>query len=114
MIGRPVTWIVISGRGAAGAWDLKFLVAKFLFCVGFGWLILRLFGSLPLSLLFTALSAYCGAFFFVYSHAIIFFVFCYAPWILLSAAQLLDLQDSELCPLGCGLAGRERSLFERR
>ncbi len=91
MIGDPLHWIVISGRGAAGAWDLKFLVAKFLFCVGFGWLILRLFGSLPLSLLFTALSAYCGAFFFVYSHPS-FFVFCYAPWILLSAAQLLDLQ----------------------
>ncbi len=91
MIGDPLHWIVILGRGSAGAWDLKFLLAKFLFCVGFGWLILRLFSSLPLSLLFAALSAYCGAFFYIYSHPS-FFVFCYAPWILLSATQFLDLQ----------------------
>jgi len=99
MIGDPLHWIVILGRGAAGAWDLKFLVAKFLFCVGFGSLILRLFGGLPLSLLFTALSAYCGAFFFIYSHPS-FFVFCYAPWILLSAMRLLDLHTANYARWG--------------
>ena len=91
MLGDPLQLIVILGRGSAGAWDLKFLTAKFLFCAGFGLLILRLWGNRPLSLLYAALAAYCGAFFYINNHPV-FFVFAYAPWILLSALALLDLQ----------------------
>jgi hypothetical protein len=91
MIGDPLQLIVIIGRGSAVAWDVKFLVAKFLFCAGFGWLILRLSGSRPLSLVYSALAAYCGAYFYINSHPA-FFVFTYAPWILLSAVELLGLQ----------------------
>ena len=89
MLGDPLQLIVILGHGSAGAWDVKFVVAKFLFCAGFGLLILRLLGNRPLSLMFTALAAYCGAFFFINNHPA-FFVFCYAPWILLSALAWLD------------------------
>jgi hypothetical protein len=92
MLGDPLQLIVIIGRGSAGAWDIKFLAAKFLFCVGFGLLILRLLGSRPLSLIYAALAAYCGAFFFINIHPV-FFVFSYAPWILLSALAWLDLQS---------------------
>jgi hypothetical protein len=92
MLGDPLHLIVIIGHGSAGAWDIKFLAAKFLFCVGFGLLILRLFGSGLLSLIYTALATYCGAFFYIYNHPV-FFVFSYAPWILLSALALLDLQS---------------------
>jgi hypothetical protein len=92
MLGDPLQFIVILGHGSAGAWDIKYLVAKFLFCVGFGLLILRLFGSPPLSLIFAALAAYCGAFFFINNHAS-FFVFCYAPWILLPAMAFLNLES---------------------
>ena len=90
MMGDPLQLIVILGRGTAGAWDVKYVVAKFLFCVGFGLLVRRLLGSEPLALLFAALAAYCGAFFYINNH-LVFFVFCYAPWILLSALAWLDL-----------------------
>jgi len=92
MLGDPLQLMVILGHGSATAWDLKFLTAKFIFCVGFGLLILRLLGSRPLSLLYAALAAWCGAFFFINNHPV-FFVFAYAPWILLSALELLDRQS---------------------
>jgi hypothetical protein len=94
MLGDPLQLIVIVGRGSAVAWDVKFIVAKFLFCAGFGLLILRLFGSRPLSLIYAALAAYCGAFFYINNHPV-FFVFCYAPWILLSALAWLDLRSGQ-------------------
>ncbi|HTA94486.1 MAG TPA: hypothetical protein VK769_00025, partial [Verrucomicrobiae bacterium] len=93
MLGDPLQMIVILGHGAAGAWDIKFLAEKFLFCVGFGWLVLRLFGSRPLSVIYTALAAYCGAYIFIDNHPA-FFVLAYAPWILLSAVELLDLNSA--------------------
>jgi hypothetical protein len=94
MLGDPLQLIVIVGRGAAGAWDLKFLAAKFLFCAGFGLLIFRLVGSHPLALIQAALAAYCGAFFYINNHPV-FFAFAYSPWILLSAVELLDRQSKQ-------------------
>lgn len=91
MLGDPLHLIVILGRGSAWAWDIKFLTAKFLFCIGFGLLMLRLLGNRPLSLIYAALAAYCGAFFYINNHPV-FFVFSYAPWILLSALAWLDVQ----------------------
>ena len=92
--GDPLHLIVIFGRGCAGAWDLKFLLAKFLFCVGFGLLVRQLFKSLPLALAYSALAAYCGAFFYINNHPS-FFVFCYAPWILLTGIIWLDLRTEQ-------------------
>ena len=90
MLGDPLQLIVIFGRGSAAAWDLKFLTAKLLFCIGFGLVILRLMGNKPLAFIYAALGAYCGAFFFIANHPV-FFVLAYAPWILVSAMELLDL-----------------------
>ena len=98
MLGDPLQLIVIAGRGSAGAWDVKFIVAKFLFCIGFGLLILRLFGS-PWSWLYAALAAYCGAYFYINDHPS-FFVFCYAPWVLLTALALLDLRSEQYVQWG--------------
>lgn len=92
MLGDPLQWVVILGSGSAGAWDIKFLTAKFLFCCGFGLLILRLLASLPWALIYTALAAYCGAFYAINNHPA-FFVFAYAPWVLLSALAWLDLRS---------------------
>jgi hypothetical protein len=100
MLGDPLHLIVIIGRGSAGAWDIKFLTAKFLFCIGFGLLILRLLGSRPLSLIFTARAAYCGAYFYINNHPS-FFVLTYAPWILLAAIEWLDLRSGH--PIRWGL-----------
>ena len=92
MLGDPLQLIVIFGHGSAWAWDIKFLTAKFLFCAGFGLLILRFLASEPMALIYAALAAYCGTFFFINNHPA-FFVFSYAPWILLSAHAMLDLQS---------------------
>ena len=100
MLGDPLHLIVIIGRGSAGAWDIKYLTAKFLFCVGFGLLVLRFLGNRSLSLIYAALAAYCGAFFYINNHPV-FFVFSYAPWILLSALALLDVQSQ--CHVRWGL-----------
>ena len=89
MLGDPLHLIVIFGRGSALAWDLKFLTAKFLFCIGFGCVILQLQKSAPLALIYSAMASYCGAYFYIASHPV-FFVLTYAPWILLSAMKLLD------------------------
>jgi hypothetical protein len=89
MLGDPLQLIVIFGRGSALAWDIKFLTAKFVFCIGFGLLILRLLGNHGLSLIYAVLAAYCGANYFFKNHPV-FFVYAYAPWILLSALQWLD------------------------
>jgi hypothetical protein len=91
MLGDPLQLIVIFGRGSAWAWDIKFMAARFLLCAGFGLLVLRLLGSRPLSLIYAALAAYCGAFFYINSHPVLF-VFCHTPWILLSALAWLDVQ----------------------
>jgi hypothetical protein len=113
MLGDPLQLIVILGRGSAIAWDIKFLAAKFLFCLGFGLLVLRLSGNRGLSLIYAVLAAYCGAFFYIVNHPA-FFVFSYAPWILLSALGLLDLQSKQyvrwglvwlLANFGCFNAG---------
>jgi hypothetical protein len=47
-----------------------------------------------LGLLFAILGAYCGAFFYINNHQV-FFVFTYAPWILLSAIRLLDVNGGD-------------------
>ena len=94
MLGDPLQSVVIIGCGSAVAWDIKFLAAKFIFCVGFGWLILRLLRNRTISLVFTVLAAYCGAYYYINTHPS-FFVFAYAPWILLAAIGWLDLQSKK-------------------
>lgn len=92
MLGDPLQLLVIFGHGSAWAWDFKFLFAKFFFCCGLGLLVLRLLGSRILSLIYSVLAAYCGAFFFTNNHPA-FFVFSYAPWILLAAINWFDLRS---------------------
>jgi hypothetical protein len=94
MLGDPLQLIVILGRGSAGAWDIKFLAAKFLFCAGFGLLVLKLLDSRAMSLIYSALAAYCGAWFYINVHPA-FFVFSYAPWILVAAIKWLDLRTGQ-------------------
>jgi len=88
MFGDPLHLIVLAGGGSAVAWDIKFLVAKVLFCLGCGWLVLLLTRQQRLALFYTVVAAYCGLFNFIPNHPG-FFVFCYGPWILLSAMRVL-------------------------
>ncbi len=93
MFGEPLHLIVMLGGGSALSWDLKYLIDKFLFCVGFGLLIRRLLNSNPLSLLYAALAAYSGVYFYLVNHPS-FFVFTYSPWILLASIEMLDIKTA--------------------
>jgi hypothetical protein len=85
--GDPLQVIPILARGAAWAWDLKFLLAKWAFAAGIGACAWRLFRHLPAALLVTGSSAFLGFFVYRINHPAIFSL-CYSPWILLCWIRL--------------------------
>jgi hypothetical protein len=89
MLGDPLHLLVIAAGGAAWAWDLKYLAAKWLLAAGLGlsvWSITRHRGAAAL----TALAApFCGFFLYRLNHPA-FFSFCYAPWILWAWLRLAN------------------------
>ncbi len=93
MFGDPLHFFVIAANGAAWAWDVKYLVAKWLFATALGLIVLRLSAAplLPLSaspaltvlpaLLIAAAAPFVGFFIYRLNHPA-FFSLCYAPWVL--------------------------------
>ncbi|HVW21329.1 MAG TPA: hypothetical protein VHC86_08945 [Opitutaceae bacterium] len=79
MFGDPLHLLVILARGAAWAWDLKYLLAKTLLCLGLGLVVLELTRHLPAALIVAVASAFVGVFVYRVNHPA-FFSFCYAPW----------------------------------
>jgi hypothetical protein len=88
MIGDPLHWITVAGRGSALAWDAKFGIAKLLFCASAGFLIFMVTGSLLPALVIAASSAFLGFFIYRFNHPA-FFAVCYAPMLLLGWAGVL-------------------------
>lgn len=83
MVGDPLQFLVVLAGADAWAWDLKFLTAKFLLCLGLGllaWLPLR---SWPAAAVITLGGAFIGFFIYRINHPA-YFSFCYAPWILVA------------------------------
>ncbi len=91
--GDPLHLIPILADGASWAWDLKFLLAKWLFACGIGLCAWRLFHHLPSALLTAASSAFMGFFVFRINHPAVF-SFCYSPWILYCWIRCLDARSS--------------------
>ena len=88
MFGDPLHMLVVAANGAAWAWDLKFLVAKWLLALGLGLIVLHSTRHLPSAAL-TAFSApFIGFFLYRLNHPA-FFSFCYAPWILYCWCRLV-------------------------
>ncbi|PZR80092.1 MAG: hypothetical protein DLM52_00125 [Chthoniobacterales bacterium] len=83
MLGDPLHLFVVIFRGAAWAWDIKFLLGKVLFCWGIGLCVLHSSKNLSSALLLTFSSAFIGFFYHRFIHPA-FFSLCYAPWILLA------------------------------
>ncbi len=81
MFGDPLHFFVILADGAAWAWDLKYLAAKWLLACGLGLCVLRLTRHLPAALLVAFAADFVGFFPFRVNHPA-FFSFCYAPWML--------------------------------
>jgi hypothetical protein len=83
MFGDPLHLPVVLSGSAAWAWDLKYLVAKWLFAVGLGasvWLVARHLGA---ALLVTLAAPFIGFFVVRINHPA-FFSLCYAPWMLVA------------------------------
>jgi hypothetical protein len=79
--GDPLHIIPILANGVSWAWDIKFLLAKWLFACGVGLCVWRLFRHLPTALLTAASVSFLGFFVYRIDHPAIFGL-CYSPWIL--------------------------------
>ena len=82
MLGDPLHTITLIAGGAAWAWDVKFLLAKVLFCWALGLTVFASSRHLPTALLLGSSSAFLGFFSFRFDHPA-FFSMCYAPCLLL-------------------------------
>jgi hypothetical protein len=87
--GDPLNMLPILARGAAWAWDLKILVAKWVFACGIGCCVWRLFRHLPTALLLAASIPFIGFFVYRINHPALFSL-CYAPWILYCWLRCVD------------------------
>ncbi len=101
-IGDPLHWLPIATGGAAWAWDAKFIIAKILFALGIGWLVLRTSRSLPVALLLTLSAPFIGFFAYRFCHVANFAV-CYAPWILLAWIEGVSALTLRRAALWAGL-----------
>jgi hypothetical protein len=81
MFGDPLHMLVVLAAGEAWAWDLKFVLAKIIFCFGIGLTVYTSCRHLPTALLLAVSSGFIGFFAFRFNHPA-FFSVCYAPWLL--------------------------------
>jgi hypothetical protein len=79
MFGDPLHLLVVAADGAAWAWDLKYLLAKWLLAFGSGLLVWAVARHLPSALLIALAMPFVGFFLYRINHPA-FFSFCYAPW----------------------------------
>lgn len=81
MFGDPLHMLPVLAAGEAWVWDLKFLLAKVLFCFGLGLAVYASSRHLPTALLLAFSSGFIGFFAHRFNHPA-FFSVCYAPWLL--------------------------------
>lgn len=79
MFGDPLHLFVIAANGAAWAWDLKYLIAKWLFAAGLGLSVLALTRHTGAALIVALAAPFVGFFLYRVNHPA-FFSLCYAPW----------------------------------
>jgi len=91
--GDPLHILPILANGASWAWDIKFLIAKWLFACGTGLCVWRLFRHLPSAILTAVSAAFMGFFVFRLNHPAIF-SFCYSPWILYCWIRCMDARSA--------------------
>lgn len=100
MFGDPLHLLVLLARGAAWAWDLKYLLAKFLLCGGLGLTVLHCTRHLPSAALAALSGAFLGFFIFRINHPA-FFSLCYSPWILYAWVRIADAASPQAVGGGC-------------
>lgn len=109
MFGDPLHLLVVLANGAAWAWDLKYLIAKWLFATGLGLTVLTLMkprcnheaivagqagdaasgapGTLTAAIIVAIAAPFVGFFLYRINHPA-FFSLCYAPWPLYCLARI--------------------------
>lgn len=102
MCGDPLQWVVLVTRGASAAWDLKYILAKFLFAACLGLTVLQAARHLPAALIIAASASFIGFFSYRYSHPA-FFTLCYAPAILLCWFKLIDSRPGKVTAVWLGI-----------
>ena len=102
MFGDPLHLLALLTNGGAGSWDLKYLLAKFLFAAVLGLCVLQLTRHLPAAIIIAASAPFIGFFAFRYSHPA-FFSMCYAPLVLLCWCKLIDAPKERLPSFWLGM-----------
>lgn len=102
MFGDPLHTLVLLTRGAAWSWDLKYLLAKFLFAAAIGFCVLHLTKHVPAAVILTWSAPFIGFYSYRYSHPA-FFSMSYAPLVLLCWLKLADRPSGRASPLWLGL-----------
>ena len=112
MFGDPLHFLVIAARGAAWAWDLKYLIAKWLLAAGLGLTVLALTRDKGAegpreqrttgpreegtgwvgALIVAAAAPFIGFFLYRINHPA-WFSLCYAPWPLLCLVRVAQAPD---------------------
>lgn len=102
MFGDPLHFGVLLAGGASWAWDLKYLVAKWLLGVALGLTVWHTARHLPAALLVAFSSIFVGFFVFRVNHPA-FFSFCYGPWVLYAWCRISSAESRR--GLGLSLLG---------
>ncbi len=91
--GDPLQLLPILANGASWSWDLKLLLAKWVFACGIGLCVWRAFRHLPTAVLTAVSAAFMGFFVYRINHPAVFSV-CYAPWILYCWLRCMDARSA--------------------
>ena len=89
MFGDPFNFLTIAADGAAWAWDVRFLLARFILAATLGGIVWQLTRHLGAAVLTTIGAAFLGFFTYRLTHPANFSV-CYSPLILLAWTGLLS------------------------
>lgn len=89
MFGDPLHIVPILANGAGWAWDLKYVLARWLFACGLGLIVLRLTRHGPAAWITALSSAFVGFYLFRVNHPA-YFSFSYAPWMLYAWVRIAD------------------------
>jgi hypothetical protein len=101
MCADPLQLVVLVAGGASAAWDLKYILAKFLFAACIGLCVLQAARHLPAALIIAASAPFIGFFSFRYAHPV-FFTLCYAPAVLLCWFKLIDSRPGKATAVWLG------------
>ncbi len=76
----PLHWIAVVGEGNGWAWDLKFLLSKFVFLVGIGACVWTMTSNRAVTIAVMSSAAFIGFFYFRFNHPA-YFNLTYASWV---------------------------------